>query len=230
MHVTHHESAWVRILGGLFVLTLGFFLVRPILPATLLNQPLADAASLRALESGSVLPQPPAERHAEFQGKDVLPPALASLVVSPKVLGVSNENKHIEVDLTNQKVYAFDGANKVMDFTVSTGKWAPTPTGEFTIWSKVRSQKMEGGNKAWNTYYYLPNVPYVMFFYNNEIAKMRGFSLHGTYWHDNFGNEMSHGCVNMRPDEAKWLFRWLTPVSSYRDVQTVGNGTRVNVS
>jgi len=52
--------------------------------------------------------------------------------------------------------------------------------------------------------YYLPNVPYVMYFY-------KGYSLHGTYWHNNFGTPMSHGCVNMRTEEAKWLFEWTTP-------------------
>jgi lipoprotein-anchoring transpeptidase ErfK/SrfK len=49
--------------------------------------------------------------------------------------------------------------------------------------------------------YYLPNVPYVMYFY-------RGYGLHGTYWHHNIGTPMSHGCVNLPTAEAGWLFNW----------------------
>ena len=49
--------------------------------------------------------------------------------------------------------------------------------------------------------YYLPDVPYTMYFY-------RGYGLHGTYWHNNFGTPMSHGCVNMRTPDARWLFYW----------------------
>ena len=70
---------------------------------------------------------------------------------------------------------------------------------------------MEGGSKAINTYYYLPNVPYVMFFYNDEIPKYRGFGLHGTYWHSNFGYTMSHGCVNMKTEEAGLIYNWAKP-------------------
>jgi len=70
---------------------------------------------------------------------------------------------------------------------------------------------MSGGNPAIHTYYYLPNVPYVMFFSNDQIAQSRGFSLHGTYWHDNFGHPMSHGCVNMRTADAETLYYWTNP-------------------
>lgn len=71
---------------------------------------------------------------------------------------------------------------------------------------------MSGGDRSLGTYYYLPNVPYVMFFYNNVTAKMRGFSFHGTYWHENFGHPMSHGCVNMKIADAQTLYEWATPV------------------
>ena len=70
---------------------------------------------------------------------------------------------------------------------------------------------MEGGSSAIGTYYYLPNVPYVMFFYNDEVSKGRGFSLHGTYWHNNFGHPMSHGCVNLRVEDAEKLYYWTNP-------------------
>lgn len=83
---------------------------------------------------------------------------------------------------------------------ISTGtRWTPTVTGRYHIYMKVRSQAMSGPG------YYLPNVPYVMFFY-------KAYSLHGTYWHNNFGQPMSHGCVNLRTEDAKWLYEWSGPV------------------
>ena len=70
---------------------------------------------------------------------------------------------------------------------------------------------MSGGSVALRTYYYLPNVPYVMFFENDQVAGSRGFSIHGTYWHNNFGHPMSHGCVNMKTSEAKLIYHWTNP-------------------
>lgn len=127
------------------------------------------------------------------------------------VLGDSNGVKRIEVDLTNQRLLAFEGNQKVYEFPVSTGKWMPTPTGTFQIWGKFRYTKMSGGSAALHTYYYLPNVPYVMFFGNDSVPAARGFSLHGTYWHNNFGHPMSHGCVNMRTEDAGTIFNWSSP-------------------
>lgn len=210
MRLTRNEAVWLKLFGALGVFIIGVLLMQPYLPGSF-REPLAAPSMLTKLVSGQSLPTPMEEGNAQFHGQPVLPPPIASLTLPPRVLGAFSGDKHIEVDLTNQKVYAFEGNTKVYDFTVSTGKWAPTPTGEFTIWAKVRSTKMEGGNKAWSTYYYLPNVPYVMFFYNNDIAKMRGFSLHGTYWHNNFGHPMSHGCVNMKIEDAKILYEWADP-------------------
>lgn len=135
----------------------------------------------------------------------------ADNMTDTRVLGDSDAEKRIEVDLTNQRVYAYEGDEKVYDFVVSTGKWGRTPTGEFTIWTKIRYQKMSGGNQALGTYYYLPNVPYIMFFSNAEVPASRGFSLHGTYWHNNFGEPMSHGCINMRNEDAEKLYYWANP-------------------
>ncbi len=213
-----------------------FFFLRVTLEYASVPQPLAESKDLATLISGGSLLQPSAENSGEFLGNPVLPPVL-SMVEDPetqkRVLAAStDDSKRIEVDLTNQKVYAFEGDRKVHEFLISSGKWYPTPTGEFRIWSKVRSQKMSGGSKALGTYYYLPNVPYVMFFYNNEIAKFRGFSLHGTYWHSNFGHPMSHGCINMKTEEVKVLFEWANPVvTNLQSWSTLANddnpGTRV---
>lgn len=124
------------------------------------------------------------------------------------VIAASNSNKYIEVDLTNQKVYGYENGNKIKEYTISSGKWGRTPTGTFRIWTKIRSQKMSGGSKATGDYYYLPNVPYIMFFYNSAHPKKVGFSLHGTYWHNNFGVPMSHGCINMKTADAAEVFNW----------------------
>ena len=102
----------------------------------------------------------------------------------------------IDVDLTNQMVYAYQGDAVVNSFLVSTGTWlTPTVTGQYNIYVKYRSAPMSGPG------YYLPDVPYIMYFY-------KGYGLHGTYWHSNFGTPMSHGCVNLRTDEAAWLYNW----------------------
>lgn len=127
------------------------------------------------------------------------------------VLGTTSSDKRIEVDLTNQRIYAFEGDRKVYDFLVSTGKWNRTPTGTFRIWTKLRYTKMSGGSKALRTYYYLPNVPFTMFFANNEYPAHLGYGIHGTYWHNNFGHPMSHGCVNMKTEEVEKLFYWANP-------------------
>lgn len=127
------------------------------------------------------------------------------------VLGDQAVPKRIEVDLSNQRVYGYEGDQLVYNFLVSTGKWGRTPTGKFRIWTKLRYTKMSGGSRSLGTYYYLPNVPYVMFFANSNFPASAGFSLHGTYWHNNFGYVMSHGCINMRTEEAGQLYFWSMP-------------------
>jgi len=148
-----------------------------------------------------------------FSGQTVMPPKVDLAKKEPpiKVLGEATGEKRIYVDLSTQTLSAYQGDTLFMQVLVSTGKWGKTPTGDFTIWEKIRSTKMSGGSGA--SYYYLPNVPYVMFFSNDKVAAGRGFSLHGTYWHNNFGHPMSHGCVNMRIVDAEKLYNWASPVT-----------------
>ncbi|MBI2327729.1 L,D-transpeptidase [Candidatus Curtissbacteria bacterium] len=113
----------------------------------------------------------------------------------------AGDQRWIEIDLSDQRLYMKEGATTVGNFLVSTGKWAPTPVGEWRIWIKLRYTRMQGGSKALGTYYNLPNVPYTMYYY-------QGYGIHGAYWHNNFGNPMSHGCVNMKPEEAGIVFNW----------------------
>jgi LysM repeat protein len=104
--------------------------------------------------------------------------------------------KWIDVNLSTQTVTAYSGQTAVFQTSASTGTWrTPTVVGTFSIYAKYTSTAMSGPG------YYLPNVPYAMFFY-------RGYSLHGTYWHNNFGTPMSHGCVNLPTSAAQWIFNW----------------------
>ena len=109
-------------------------------------------------------------------------------------VGVKKHERWVDVDLTLQRAYAYEGRNLMRTFIVSTGISAyPTVTGQYQIYVKYRYADMAGPG------YYLPNVPYVMYFYE-------GYGLHGTYWHNNFGHPMSHGCVNFTIEDAGWLF------------------------
>jgi lipoprotein-anchoring transpeptidase ErfK/SrfK len=117
----------------------------------------------------------------------------------------SGEEKWIDVSLDEQKVRAYEGNRLIMEFSISSGLWAPTPKGDFRIWHKTRSQTMTGGSRAMGTYYNLANVPNNMFFY-------KGYALHGAYWHNNFGHPMSHGCVNEPLTSAAQIFEWAGPV------------------
>ncbi len=195
-----------------FVLFLATFVLLQSKKPHVQTEPLADPLSLSKLIAGETLPEPTDGQYGIFHGIEALPPRLASLRQTSRILGVTSPtNKRIEVDLAKQKVYAYEGNTKIFDFTVSTGKWGRTPTGTFRIWAKVRSQLMSGGSQSDGTYYYLPNVPYVEFFYNSETPKSMGYSFHGTYWHHNFGHPMSHGCINMRTEDAAKLYDWTTP-------------------
>ncbi len=112
-------------------------------------------------------------------------------VTAPRANG-----KSILVDLTRQTAFAFQDG-KLQFFTLaSTGKYPmPTPTGEFKIYNKTRRQVMDGPG------YYLPNVQWVMF-YDGD------YSLHGTYWHNNFGHPMSHGCTNLSNESAERFYNF----------------------
>lgn len=117
--------------------------------------------------------------------------------------------KWIEVNVTTQQVTAWEGDKPVMSFVVSTGlPQTPTILGKFNIYWKLESTLMTGPG------YYLPEVPYTMYFY-------KGYALHGTYWHNNFGQPMSHGCVNLQTDNAKQLFEWADPFIPTGQTQVV---------
>lgn len=218
-----------RISFFLAVSAIGIFAVGLVIKMNAHSQmPLADPVSLQKLIAGETLPIPKEESSAVFHNVPAVPPKLSELISASSVLGINTDNnseKRIEVDLANQKVYAYEGTKKIYDFTVSTGKWGRTPTGEFHIWSKVKSQLMAGGNPGDGTYYYLPNIPWVEFFAGDGVPASMGFSFHGTYWHHNFGHPMSHGCINMQTADAKLLYDWTTPVVTNPNAWSTGATT-----
>lgn len=171
-----------------------------------------------------------------FNNQPVVVPQIA-LAEEKMVLGTEDEvvspdplvEKHIYINLKTQTLSAYDGNKLFMETPVSTGLWGKTPTGDFTIWIKLRSTRMSGGSGA--DYYNLPNVPYVMYFSNAEVAASRGFSLHGAYWHNNFGHPMSHGCINMKETDVAKLYDWATPVSTGTTTHssTANPGTTITI-
>jgi lipoprotein-anchoring transpeptidase ErfK/SrfK len=127
---------------------------------------------------------------------DYVAPTTAAPSVPPVVSGMADGVHWIDVDLSQQRLYAYAGDTMVNSFLASTGTWqTPTVTGSFKVWVKLRSSDMTGPG------YYLPDVPYVMYFYKD-------YGIHGTYWHNNFGTPMSHGCVNLSTPDAEWVYNF----------------------
>jgi hypothetical protein len=123
-------------------------------------------------------------------------PTLPGAATSVPGYAAGGSGHWIDVNLSQQTLYAYEGNNVIDSFLVSTGTWLhPTVTGQYHIYVKLRYTDMSGPD------YYLPNVPYTMYFF-------RGYGLHGTYWHHNFGTPMSHGCVNLSIPDAEWLYNF----------------------
>lgn len=148
-------------------------------------------------------------------GRSVLPSpqsssAPASLPASNPSRLVPTTGKWIDIDIGDQRITAYQGTTPLKSVLVSTGvAWHPTPLGRYAIYLKIPSQTMSGGSGA--DYYRLPGVPWVMYFAGAN-------AIHGTYWHHNFGTPMSHGCVNLTIDDAKWFYEWAdigTPVITH---------------
>ena len=159
----------------------------------------ADLPMLAAKESSAVTPEAtetPGTMAMEIVDDSSPIPAAPPDEAQIQYPVAGNRERWIDVNLSEQRLYAYEGDVVVNSFIVSTGvAQTPTVTGNYQIWTKVRVQDMSGPG------YYLRDVPYVMFFYED-------YALHGTYWHNNFGTPMSRGCVNLKVDDAAWLFSW----------------------
>jgi hypothetical protein len=180
--------------------------------------------------------QKTAQNEGVFMGKRVSAPPLPedpelAIDNAKQVLGDSTGDvKHIYVSLNTQHLYAYQGPNLVYSFPISSGKWHPTPTGDFRIWIWLRYTRMTGGDPAKGTYYDLPNVPFVMYFSNAQVPGSEGYSLHGAYWHNNFGHPMSHGCINLPVPDAEELYYWTNPTAGNVSYPTTDNpGTLITI-
>lgn len=125
--------------------------------------------------------------------------------------------KTIVITLSQQSLSVYEDKTEVFRAWIASGRnfFGPdgttmgslTPAGEHPLWSKRAARHMTGGTPEDG--YDLPGVPWVMYFSGN------GAALHGTYWHNDYGTPKSAGCINLRPEHAKWLFRWTLPQVAY---------------
>jgi hypothetical protein len=147
---------------------------------------------------------------------------------------VPPEEKRIRISLENQTLTALEGDKPIFNARVATGVHTEgpspngiptdTPQGRFLISRKMPVRHMGDGMLTDDPEAYeLPGVPWCCFFVATGVA------THGTYWHDNFGVPMSHGCVNMRNQDAKWIYRWANPSHTPRDWYSEGRGTVIDV-
>lgn len=132
-------------------------------------------------------------------------------------------NKHIEVDLSGQRLTAFENEKPVFSAKIASGYFeGDTPIGEFRVERKQPSRHMAARTPT--TEFDLPGVPWVCY------ISWTGVSLHGTYWHNNYGTPQSHGCINLTPEASKWIYRWTEPFAIYGDkFEESDNGTKVIV-
>jgi lipoprotein-anchoring transpeptidase ErfK/SrfK len=185
----------------------------------------APAAAVPALATATQTPQPniPAKLIASTGSNQPRPtwtvtptpsptptptPTVVPTFVNPnyqdavRPFGVGPNERWIDVNLTTQTLRALEGDTLVYTTLVSSGTWDhPTVTGQFRVWLTYESQTMDGSLLGYD--YYLENVPYVMYFYQD-------YALHGTFWHSNFGTPMSHGCVNLETGDAAWIYNFVS--------------------
>ncbi|WP_066379506.1 MULTISPECIES: L,D-transpeptidase [unclassified Anabaena] len=143
-------------------------------------------ALLSGLPAIAVEPNQSKALSASGDDKNITPSHVQQIALSRRII----------IDLSQQRLFAWEGNRLVYSFRISTGKRStPTPTGRFTITSKYRTHRMRGRG------YDIPDVPYAMYFY-------KGYAIHGAYWHNRFGTPVSNGCVNLTVNQARKLYNW----------------------
>ncbi len=153
---------------------------------------------------------------------------LTSQSYTPLETDVDPKQKWIEVSLATQTLSVYKDNEVVREIKVSAGipggKDTATPTGIFNIQIKVAGVHMGDGQITSDPLAYeLPGVPWVGYF---ELE--HGVALHGAYWHNDFGRPRSHGCINLRPEDALWLYRWTNPPAAEASIKGSGGfGTRI---
>jgi len=157
-------------------------------------EPVTTAAEVAPAETTTVAPDLRQESKAELA-----PPAKPEIIVIENGTlgaGVPDGHRWVQVDIGEQTLTAYQGETVVLKTKVSTGKpgWRTLP-GTFNVYVKYPQTRMRGPG------YDTPDVPWTMYYSG-------GFAIHGAYWHNNFGTPVSHGCVNLRVEEAKVLYHW----------------------
>jgi len=225
--------AFVRTVRGAFVPAGALAAVgAPAAPGTSLDPALALPLGIvyrgsakrlmRDAESGKWLPGAPLPRYAQVpltgarvrhEGQDYLQ-ARSGELVSELHLRVARRGdrpplvprraRWVHVRLEDQTLVAYDGDRPVFATLVATGKDGfPTPQGLFRVHAKHVSTTMDGLAGS-DDVYSIEDVPWTMYFQGS-------YALHAAFWHDRLGAVRSHGCVNLSPEDARWLFRWTTP-------------------
>ena len=149
--------------------------------------------------------------------------------LAPLSPDLSLDDKRIEVRLEDQMVLAYEKNNLVFATRASTGARLrrgnyTTPDGEFKTFHKRPTRHMANGDIAASGFD-LPGVPWVLY------ITEKGISFHGTYWHNDYGRPRSHGCINVTPQAAKWLYRWTLPNVPFEKELVYGYyGTLVDIS
>ncbi len=147
---------------------------------------------------------------------------LARPTMAPRPTEVDGDERWIDIELATQTLVAYEGERPVFATLMSAGRGpqgsdTATPIGINRIWVKLASSTMDNLERRDDpsalesvrpqeeqSFYSLDDVPYVQFF-NKAVA------LHGVFWHRNFGRVQSHGCVNLAPKDARFLFGWTLP-------------------
>ena len=128
----------------------------------------------------------------------------------------------MKINIDRQTLNCYQGKFSVFHTRIGSGLYSTaTPRGDFRVLYKRKTRRMVGAD------YDLPGVAFPVYFAGNGVA------IHGTYWHNDYGRRHSHGCVNISNDAAKWIFRWVDPVTSYdiytEKTENYEDGTRVIV-
>lgn len=155
-------------------------------------------------------------------------------VIEPEALSplsprIAPEEKRIEVRLGQQVAVAYEGQQPVFMTRISSGGRFiegnySTPTGTYTSSRKRPSRHMASEDLAAPSSFDLPGVPWVVY------LTLSGISFHGTYWHNDFGRPLSHGCLNVTPQAAQWIYRWTAPAVPYeRETWSENTATRIDV-
>lgn len=196
-------------IAAIFIFFICGYIITTDIPIILFSQNEIDPRTLTGLFDTR-------ETEGVFYGGKVSSQNVNGSLQAYNVVIKTDQPKRIEVDLTNQQLYAFEGNDRIFAFPISSGRWGRTPVGSFSVWGKLRYSNMSGGSVVLGTYFHLPNVPFAMYFANSAHPISSGYTINGTYWHKDFGHPVSHGSIDMAVDDAEKLFYWIEPAVDNR--------------